>query len=90
MAEAERPREIQVGIPPSQPPPPALAANICLVNHVGQLFVLDFGFLDPLVLATQLPEQQTPIHAAHIGRIVIARDIAIQLRDQLNRALGET
>jgi hypothetical protein len=42
MAEAERRQEIQVGIPPSQSPPPAIAANVCLVNHLGQTFVLDF------------------------------------------------
>jgi hypothetical protein len=88
MAGPERPREISIGIPPSQTPPPAIAANVCLVNHTGQTFVLDFGFLDPLLLAGSAPEGDAVIPAAHVGRIVIAQDVAIKLRDQLIRILG--
>jgi hypothetical protein len=89
MAEGERPREISIGIPPSESPPAAIAANVCLVNHTGQTFVLDFGFLDPLLLAGPPPEGDAVIPAAHVGRIVIAQDIAMKLRDQLIRMLGE-
>jgi hypothetical protein len=81
MPEAERPREISIGIPPSDSPPPAIAANVCLVNRMGLMFILDFGFLDPLVLAGPPPEQGKVMLAAHVGRIVLTEDIAIELRD---------
>ena len=48
MAEAEPTREIQATIRPSESSLPAIVANLCLVNHLDQTFVLDFGFADPL------------------------------------------
>lgn len=88
MPEAESPREISIGIPPSQSPPPAIAANICLVNRMGLMFILDFGFLDPLLLAGPPPEEGEVMLAAHVGRVVITEDIAMKLRDQLSKILG--
>jgi hypothetical protein len=87
MAEVEQSREISINIPPSQSALPPIAANVCLVNHTGQTFVLDFGFADPLVIATTPPEEGVVIAAVHVGRIVIAQDIALKLRDQLIRIL---
>jgi hypothetical protein len=88
MAETERAREISVRIAPSQPPPPAIAANVCLVNHTGQTFVLDFGFADPLLVVSLPPQGDAVIEATHVGRIVIAQDLAVKLRDQLISILG--
>ena len=87
MAETERAREISVRIAPSQPPP-AIAANVCLVNHTGQTFVLDFGFADPLLIVSLPPQGDAVIEATHVGRIVIAQDLAVKLRDQLISILG--
>jgi hypothetical protein len=89
MAEAERPREIPVGIPFSQSPPSPIAANVVVVNKLGQTFILDFGFLDPLFLATHPPQVGETALAAHVGRIVIAEDLAGRLRDEISRILGE-
>jgi hypothetical protein len=86
MADAEQSREISITIRPNQPPLPSIAANAALVNHTGLIYVLDFGFADPLIIATTPPGEV--VQAAHVGRIVIAQDIAIKLRDQLNRTLG--
>ena len=88
MAEAEstQTREVSVTWRPSQPPLPATAANAVIVNHTGLTYVLDFGFADPLVISTT-PAGEV-IVAAHVGRIVIAQDIALKLRDQLIRILG--
>jgi hypothetical protein len=88
MPEAERPREISIGIPPSDSPPPAIAANICLVNRMGQMFIFDFGFLDPLRLAGPPPEEGKVTLAAHVGRVVLTEDIAMKLHDQLGKLLG--
>jgi hypothetical protein len=88
MPEAERPREISIGIPPSDSPPPAIAANVCLVNRMGLMFILDFGFLDPLALAGPPPEEGKVMLAAHVGRVVLTEDIAMKLRDQLSKLLG--
>jgi hypothetical protein len=88
MPEADRPREISIGIPPSDSPPPAIAANVCLVNHMGQMFILDFGFLDPLLLAGMTAEEGKVMLAAHVGRIVLTEEIARKLRDQLSLLLG--
>lgn len=88
MAEAEQPREVFINIPPSQSAPPPIVANVCLVNHTGQTFVLDFGFADPLVIVTTPPGEGVVIPALHVGRIVIAQDIALKLRDQLITILG--
>jgi hypothetical protein len=88
MAEAEESREISINIPPSQSPLPPIAANVCLVNHTGQTFVLDFGFADPLLVANTPPTERVIIPAVHVGRIVIAQDLAVKLRDQLIRILG--
>ncbi len=87
MAEAEPTRQIQVTIRPNESSPPPIVANVCLVNRLGEIFVLDFGFADPLVLVTS---QESTIQAAHVGKIVIARDAAIKIRDELNRILGGT
>ena len=57
MAEAEQSREVSINIPPNQSALPLTAANVCLVNHTGQTFVLDFGFADPLVIAITLQEK---------------------------------
>jgi hypothetical protein len=86
MAESAQPREVAITLRPSQCPLPATAANAVLVNHTGLTYVLDFGFADPLVIATTSPGEV--ITAAHVGRIVIAQDIAIKLRDQLIAILG--
>jgi hypothetical protein len=88
MAEAEQQRVINITIPPSQTPLPPIAANACLINHTGQTFVLDFGFADPLVIAAHRQEEGNTVAALHVGRIVIARDVAEKLRDQLARILG--
>jgi hypothetical protein len=88
MAEVEQHREISINIPPNQPHPSPIAANVCLVNHTGQTFVLDFGFVDPLIIMNTPTEEQVIIPAAHVGRVVIAQDIAVKLRDQLIRILG--
>jgi hypothetical protein len=88
MHDAEESREIAINIPPSQPPLPPTAANVCIVNNTGQTFVLDFGFADPLVIATTPPREGLIISAIHVGRIVIAQDLAVKLRDQLVRILG--
>jgi hypothetical protein len=88
MAEPEETREISISIPPSQANLPPIAANVCLVNHTGQTFVLDFGFADPLLVATTPLGEGVTIPAIHVGRIVIAQDIAAKLRDQLIRLLG--
>jgi hypothetical protein len=88
MAEAEQSREVSINIPPSQSALPPIAANVCLVNHTGQTFVLDFGFADPLVMATTPLGEGVVIPALHVGRIVIAQDIALKLRDQLITILG--
>jgi hypothetical protein len=86
MADAEQSREISITIRPNQPPLPSTAANAVLVNHRGLTYVLDFGFADPLIIATTPPGEA--VQAAHIGRIVLAQDIALKLRDQLVRTLG--
>jgi hypothetical protein len=86
MADAEESREISITIRPNQPPLPSTAANAVFVNHTGLTYVLDFGFADPLIIATT-PTGEA-IQAAHIGRIIIAEDIALKLRDQLIRILG--
>ena len=86
MAEAEQSREISITMRPSQPPLPPTAANAVLVNHTGLTYALDFGFADPLVIATTPPGEG--VLAIHVGRIVIAQDIALKLRDQLMRILG--
>jgi hypothetical protein len=88
MPEAEGRRDISIGIPPSQSPPHPIAANACLVNRIGLTFILDFGFLDPLILADLPANEGGVAPAAHVGRVVIAEDIAIKLRDQLNRLIG--
>jgi hypothetical protein len=89
MAEAEPPPAVQVGIPFSQSPPTPIAANVVVVNKLGQTFILDFGFLDPLLLATHPPQAGETAHAAHVGRIVIAEDLGRRLRDEISRILGE-
>jgi hypothetical protein len=89
MAEGQQVREISVRIPADQPHPPPIVANACLVNHTGQTFILDFGFADPLLLVGLPPQSDIAIDATHVGRIVIARDIAVKLRDQLSTLLGE-
>ncbi len=83
---AEQPREIQVQLPLSFPPPPATYANICMVNRLGQTIFFDFGSIDPLQLATI--QAGTPVRAVHVGRVVMAEDAAMKLRDDLNRVLG--
>jgi len=88
MAEAEQSREVSINIPPNQSALPPIAANVCLVKHTGQTFVLDFGFADPLVIAITLPGEGVVIAALHVGRIVIAQDIALKLRDQLITVRG--
>ena len=88
MAEAEQQRVINIIIPPSQTPLPPIAANACLVNHTGKTFILDFGFADPLIVAARTPEEGNTVSALHVGRIVIAEDVAEKLRDQLVRILG--
>jgi hypothetical protein len=86
MAEAEPLRMVQISLPPSDSPPPAVAANACIVNKLGQTVILDFGFADPL--ATVASPEGISIRAIHVARTVIAEDIAIRLRDDLNRVLG--
>jgi hypothetical protein len=55
---------------------------------MGLMFILDFGFLDPLVLAGLPPEEGKVMLAAHVGRVVLTEDIAMKLRDQLSKLLG--
>jgi len=55
---------------------------------MGLMFILDFGFLDPLLLAGPPPEEGEVMLAAHVGRVVITEDIAMKLRDQLSKILG--
>jgi hypothetical protein len=86
MADAEQSREISITIRPTQPPSAPIAANAVLVNHTGLTYILDFGFADPLVIANT-PTGEV-VAATHIGRIVIAQDVALKLRDQLIKILG--
>jgi hypothetical protein len=88
MPEAEESREIAINLSPTLPALPPTAANVCIVNNTGQTFILDFGFADPLVIATTPPREGLIISAVHVGRIVIAQDLAVKLRDQLIRILG--
>jgi hypothetical protein len=83
---AEQPREIQVQLPTGFPPHPATYASLCIVNRVGQTIFLDFGYIDPLTIGAV--QSGTPLRAAHVGRVVMAEDAAIKLRDDLNRLLG--
>jgi hypothetical protein len=86
MAESAQPREVSITLRPSEPPLPPIAANAVLVHHTGLTYILDFGFADPLVIAATPPGEV--ILAAHVGRIVMAQDIALKLRDQLISILG--
>jgi len=83
---AEQPQDLQVQLAPMVPPPLAIYSNVCLINRIGQSIFLDFGFLDPLALATR--QAGTPIAANHVGRIIMAEDAAVKLRDTLNQILG--
>ena len=84
---AEAPQELRIHLAPGVPPHPITYATICIVNRIGQTIFFDFGAVDPLTLGNLLPG--TSLEAAHVGRIAMAEDVARQLRDHLNRVLGE-
>ena len=83
---AEQPQGFQVELAPTVPPPSATYASLCIVNRIGQTIFLDFAYLDPLVIATR--QAGTPVRAAHVGRMIMAEDAAIKLRDALNQIFG--
>ena len=83
---AEQPQDFQVQLTPTLPPSSAIFSNVCFVNRIGQSVFLDFASIDPLALAARQPENT--ITASHVGRIVMAEDAAIKLRNTLNQILG--
>ena len=54
----------------------------------GNSDVLDFGFADLLLIVSLPPQGDAVVEATHVGRIVIAQDLAVKLRDQLISILG--
>jgi len=61
-------------------------SNVCFLNKIGQSVFFDFANVDPLIIATR--QAGAPVTANHVGRIVMAEDAAIKLRNALNQILG--
>ncbi len=82
---AAQPQQVQVQLPPTFPPPSAAYSSGCIVNRIGQSIFFDLFYIDPLTLTTI--QSGTPVRGAHVGRIVMAEDAAINLRDYLIQLL---
>jgi hypothetical protein len=89
---AQQPQVISIHLSPSEPPVTPTFATICIMNRQGQAVFFDFGYLDPLVLATSgtnAARTGSSLPAAHVARIVMTEEGARQLRGVLDRILGE-
>jgi hypothetical protein len=89
---AQQPQAILIHLSPSEPPVTPTFATVCIMNRQGQAVFFDFGYLDPLVLATSGPnatQAGTGLRAAHVARIVMTEEGARQLRGALDRILRE-
>ena len=71
---------VQVVLRPDHATAPALYANVCIVNRLGDSFFLDFLLADPVSVA---PGGPRPVEGKHVARIVIERPTALTLGDQL-------
>ncbi len=72
-------------------------ANAVLVNQVNNGLIIDFGFIDPLVISDSISTQETEsstsapvvVHAKTINRMVISTATALQLFNQLQTQLAD-
>jgi hypothetical protein len=65
-------------------------ANVTLVNLItSDVFILDFGFLDPLTVTTGKVDSNNQYPLKSVGRVLLTREIAEQLSSQLSSMLNQ-